>query len=117
MTYEVNKKCYEISLQALPPSMAAMMNNPESVEAVMAGGGKKKRIVLHDVNYLFACLGFSGVRRPPPRSAALEHMLHVAGMVDDDAMMELAIQLSLQEQVKKGDVRRQQFDVPTHYTH
>lgn len=34
-----------------------------------------------------------------PRSAMLDHMLQMAGMVDDDAMMELAIQLSLQEQV------------------
>ena len=41
-----------------------------------------------------------GPRQGGPRSAMLDHMLHMAGMVDDDAMMELAIQLSLQEQVR-----------------
>lgn len=48
---------------------------------------------------MIGVLAGRGSGRGPPRSAMLDHMLQMAGMVDDDAMMELAIQLSLQEQV------------------
>jgi E3 ubiquitin-protein ligase UBR4 len=80
----------------LPPSMAAIMDE------YMAGGHPPPPEALEMMMGPFGAMAGREPRQAPPRSAVLDHMLNMAGMVDDDAMMELAIQLSLQEQESGG---------------